>query len=231
MPIDRQLPGVTIHLDAILLDGTEREERLDQDAAFDLEIEGDAIVLAANLTDLRRDGLDLASKEKPHEVDVVNPEIEECPTARSTTGFPRRERVGGCREDRTHRDDVSDRSVAYRRAHPLVQRVESVVEPHDSDATARTPALDETLGVPERRGNRLLEVEMLASGQRVDPDGSVEGRRERNDDGIDVGSRQELAVIGEPRGVGHESLAVGERLRTRVGEGDEARSRHRRQDG
>src|SRR5687767_11416013 len=114
MPIDGQLPGVTVHLDAVLLDGSEREERLDQDAAFDLEIECDAIVLASSLTDLRRNGSDLASEEKPHEVNVVNPEIEECPTARITTGFPRGEGVRGCREDRAHRDDVSDCSFTYR---------------------------------------------------------------------------------------------------------------------
>src|SRR2546422_839879 len=97
----------------------------------------------------------------------------------------------------------------YQRAEPprvqltlrlAVERVEAIVEPHHPDHVCVLPGLQDTPGVVQRRGERLLQIDVLAVPQRGEGRLGVERVRQADDDRVELRPREQLVIALEGGG-------------------------------
>src|SRR5687767_12888904 len=103
--------------------------------------------------------------------------------------------MAGDGEHRPYGDELADPSGGKVTAGALVEAVEPIVEPHHSDQPRPAPRLPYAVRIRERRGERLLDVDVLAVLERGDRRLGVQPARQAEDQRIGVGVAGRVPMV------------------------------------
>jgi hypothetical protein len=198
--VDHEPARFTVHFEAILLDCAQTEERLRQKPAREAELDHRGVVLGAMRVQRRGHLVHLAPEEEAHEVYVVWCEIEQHAAPVKARPAPRQVVPRYGREHGTCRYQRAELPRVQSTLRLAIERVEAVVEPHHPDHVGALPGFQHLPGVVQRRGERFLQIDVLALPQRGECRLGVERVREADDDRIELRDREQLLIALEGGG-------------------------------
>jgi hypothetical protein len=226
--------GVAVDLDPIVLRGGERHEYVRRGSAGELEAQCRRVVLGTVRAHVRGDAHDLLTREPPDQIHVVRGEVEQRAAAGRAHAAPG---IGAPivrsegREDGAKGDEAADRAGAEMQTRRLEQRVRAIVEARHPDAARAPPRVEHAPRVGQRRGDRLLEVEVLSAIEHRHGEIGVRCGRRGDDDRVHVGiAEQRLGRLEHAR-AGRERLRRRASGGVRIGERGDANAGQRAEHG